>query len=153
MANIYFPSLAKRRFGVEKTEECGLEETNQTNYLINVIPFQAISERAFDGLNNLKRLNLENNRLKILERGLFTATSGLTYLNLMRNSLETVTLHTIQPLMNNLVNHTSMLLIKGNFSVIYQAHQLSFPLNSNPLQMFYNSRGFTVTKTPLYVSL
>lgn len=50
----------------------------------------------------------------MLERGLFTATPALTYLNLMRNSLETVTLHTIQPLMNNLVNHTSMLLIKGN---------------------------------------
>lgn len=81
------------------------------------MPFQTISERAFDGLNNLERLNLENNRLKMLERGLFTAMPALTYLNLMRNSLETVTLHTIQPLMNNLVNHTtSMLLIKGNFS-------------------------------------
>lgn len=90
---------------------------NQTNYQINVIPFQTILERAFDGLNNLKRLNLENNRLKFLERGLFTAMPGLTYLNLMKNSLETVTLHTMQPLMNNLVNHTSMLLIKGNFSL------------------------------------
>jgi hypothetical protein len=78
--------------------------------------FQTISERAFDGLNNLARLNLENNRLKMLDRGLFTETPALTYLNLMRNSLETVTLHTIQPLMNNLVNHTtSLLLIKGNF--------------------------------------
>lgn len=80
------------------------------------MPFQTIAERAFDGLNNLKRLNLESNRLKLLERGLFAPTPGLTYLNLMRNSLETVTLHSIQPLMNNLVNHTSMLLIKGNFS-------------------------------------
>lgn len=99
--------------------------------------FQTIAERAFDGLNNLARLNLENNRLKTLERGLFTETPALTYLNLMRNSLETVTLHTIQPLMNNLVNHTtSMLLIKGNFpyspfflpcvfSLILQVHQLN----------------------------
>lgn len=77
--------------------------------------FQTISERAFDGLNNLKRLNLENNRLKMLERGVFAAVPSLTYLNLMRNSLETITLHTIQPLMNNLVNHTSILMIKGNF--------------------------------------
>lgn len=108
---------------------------NQINYQINVMPFQTVSERAFDGLNNLERLNLENNRLKTLERGLFTAIPALTYLNLMRNSLETVTLHTIQPLMNNLVNHTtSMLLIKGNFSLflfppcvslILQVHQLN----------------------------
>lgn len=96
-----------------------LVETNQTNYQINVIPFQTASERAFDGLNNLKRLNLENNRLVMLERGMFAAMPGLSYLNLMRNSLETVTIHTIQPLMNNLVNHTSMLLIKGNFSLLF----------------------------------
>lgn len=90
---------------------------NQMNYQINVMTFQTISERGFDGLNNLKRLNLENNRLKTLERGLFVAIPALTHLNLMRNLLETVTLHTIQPLMNNLVNHTSStLLIKGNFS-------------------------------------
>lgn len=83
------------------------------------MPFQTISERAFDGLNNLKRLNLENNRLKMLERGLFAAKPALTYLNLMRNSLETVTMQTIQPLMHNLVNDTSTgtsLMIKGNFS-------------------------------------
>lgn len=92
------------------------EEKKSTNYEINVISFQTLSERAFDGLNILKRLNLENNRLKSLERGLFTTTPALAHLNLMRNSLETVTLHTIQPLMSNLVNHTSMLLIKGNFS-------------------------------------
>lgn len=95
-----------------------------------------ISGRAFDGLNYLSRLNLENNRLKTLGRGLFTALPALSYLNLMRNSLETITLHTIQassmvilllnlnlifflysllqPLMNALVNHTGLLLIKGN---------------------------------------
>lgn len=77
--------------------------------------FQTISERAFDGLNDLKRLDLENNRLRTLERGVFATIPTLTHLNLMRNSLETLTLLTIQPLMNNLVNHTSsMLMIKGN---------------------------------------
>lgn len=102
----------------EKKIACGRRKINQMNYQINVMPFQTISERAFDGLNNLERLNLENNRLKTLERGLFTEMPALTYLNLMRNSLETVALSTIQPLMNNLVNHTtSMLLIKGNFSL------------------------------------
>jgi Leucine-rich repeat (LRR) protein len=101
--------------------------------------FQTISERAFDGLNNLERLNLENNRLKTLERGLFTEMPALTYLNLMRNSLETVTLHTIQPLMNNLVNHTtSMLLIKGNFA----------PSPFNPLCVLSNFAGSSI-KSPL----
>lgn len=83
------------------------------------ILFQIITGRAFDGLNNLKRLNLEHNRLRTLEQGTFSAMPALTYLNLMRNSLETVTLVTIQPLMNNLVNHTSMMLIKGNTFIKY----------------------------------
>jgi Leucine rich repeat len=90
--------------------------------LSNKMSFQTITERAFDGLNNLKRLNLEHNRLKMLDRGTFVAASGLTYLNLMRNALETVTLGTVQPLMNNLVNHTSMILIKGNFCIIFLLH-------------------------------
>jgi Leucine rich repeat len=98
------------------------EKINQMNYQMNVIPFQTMSKRAFDGLNNLKRLNLENNRLKGLERGVLASMPALAHLNLMRNSLETVTLHAIQPLMNNLLNHGSMLLIKGKFSTGLSRH-------------------------------
>lgn len=79
---------------------------------------QKISERAFDGLNNLKRLNLENNRLKVLERGLFTGVPALIYLNLIKNSLETITYNNILPLMDNLVNHTSILAISGELFII-----------------------------------
>lgn len=75
-----------------------------------------MSERAFDGLNNLKHLNLENNCLKVLERGVFTGVPALNYLNLMKNSLETITFSNVLPLMDNLVNHTSVLAIKGNFT-------------------------------------
>ncbi|KAL7034732.1 hypothetical protein ACKWTF_008083 [Chironomus riparius] len=83
----------------------------------NVI--EIITGRAFDGLNNLKRLKLDYNRMKSLEPGTFAPTPALTYLNLMRNSLESITMITIQPLMNNLVNHTSMMLIKGNFYIYF----------------------------------
>jgi Leucine rich repeat len=77
---------------------------------------QKISERAFDGLNNLQKLNLENNRLKLLERGVFTGAPALIYLNLMKNSLETITYNNILPLMDNLVNNTkSKLDITGAF--------------------------------------
>ncbi|CRK99188.1 CLUMA_CG012497, isoform A [Clunio marinus] len=75
---------------------------------------ERISERAFNGLGSLGRLNLENNRLRSLEVATFSTVPMLTHLNLMRNSLETITVSTIQPLMNNLVNHTSMLLMKEN---------------------------------------
>ncbi|CAO1415993.1 unnamed protein product [Diamesa serratosioi] len=75
---------------------------------------ERLSERAFDGLNNLKHLNLENNRLKVLERGVFTGVPALNYLNLMKNSLETITFSNVLPLMDNLVNHTSVLAIKDN---------------------------------------
>lgn len=93
---------------------------NYINRLFFVCPLlfslQRLSERAFDGLNNLKHLNLENNRLKVLERGVFTGVPALNYLNLMKNSLETITFSNVLPLMDNLVNHTSVLAIKGNFT-------------------------------------
>jgi hypothetical protein len=77
---------------------------------------QKIAERAFDGLNNLQRLNLENNNLKLLERGLFTGVPALIYLNLMKNSLETITYNNMLPLMDNLVNNTNSILdITGAF--------------------------------------
>jgi Leucine rich repeat len=67
-------------------------------------------------LNNLQKLNLENNRLKLLERGVFTGAPALIYLNLMKNSLETITYNNILPLMDNLVNNTkSKLDITGAF--------------------------------------
>jgi Leucine rich repeat len=86
-----------------------------------------MSKRAFDGLAHLKRLSLENNQLKALERGVFSPMPALAFLNLMRNSLETITLHTVQPLINNLLNHASMLLIKGNF-VIFKSNLSRFPI-------------------------
>jgi Leucine-rich repeat (LRR) protein len=80
-------------------------------YLFHTVFFQQkISERAFDGLNNLKRLNLENNRLKTLERGVFTGVPALIYLNMMKNSLETITYNNILPLMDNFVNNTNSIL-------------------------------------------
>lgn len=78
--------------------------------LFHLSLLQKISERAFDGLNNLQRLNLENNRLKLLERGIFTGVPALIYLNLMKNSLETITYNNILPLMDNLVNNTNSIL-------------------------------------------
>lgn len=74
---------------------------------------QKIHHRAFDGLNNLRHLNLASNRLKQLDRGTFAGVPALTYLNLMKNSLETITYYNILPLLDNLVNHTSTLSITG----------------------------------------
>lgn len=97
---------------------------------------QKISERAFDGLNNLKRLNLENNRLKVLERGLFTGVPALIFLNLIKNSLETITYNNILPLMDNLVNHTSILAISGEFPFLFYFHYfLSFIMCHNDYRL------------------
>jgi Leucine rich repeat len=64
-------------------------------------------------LNNLKILNLHSNRLKVLERGLFTGAPAVKTLNLADNLLETLTFNNMLPLMDNLVNHTSVLTITG----------------------------------------
>lgn len=99
-------------------------------YPENVFFLQKISERAFDGLNNLQRLNLENNRLKLLERGIFTGVPALIYLNLMKNSLETITYNNILPLMDNLVNNTNSILdITGALNNYWDEKFItSFPL-------------------------
>lgn len=48
--------------------------------------------------------------MKLLERGIFTGVPALIYLNLMKNSLETITYNNILPLMDNLVNNTNSIL-------------------------------------------
>lgn len=75
---------------------------------------QRLSERAFDGLNNLRILNLEHNRLAVLEGGVFSGVPAVTTLNLNHNLLETLTYNNVLPIMDNLVNNTfSVLSISG----------------------------------------
>jgi len=75
--------------------------------------FQRISERALDGLNTLKTLNLRNNLLKKIDNGLLRGTPALLSINVQANKLETLTFYTFQPIMDNLVNSTSELLVSG----------------------------------------
>lgn len=67
---------------------------------------QRLSERAFDGLNNLRYLNMRNNKLKLLEGGVFTGVPALNWLDLTANVLESMTYDNVLPLMDNLVNNT-----------------------------------------------
>lgn len=83
-------------------------------------PFQKLSARAFDGLNNLRRLNLEQNRLARLERGIFTGVPAILRLNLNSNLLQTITYNNFLPLMDNLVNSTVELLLKGKIILLFQ---------------------------------
>ncbi|XP_014095201.2 connectin [Bactrocera oleae] len=75
---------------------------------------ERISERALDGLNTLKTLNLRNNKLKKLDNGLLRGTPALLNINVQSNELETLTFYTFQPIMDNLVNSTSELLLSDN---------------------------------------
>lgn len=75
---------------------------------------QRISERAFDGLNTLRILNLQNNKISVLENGVFSTVPAVTTLNLNNNALEWLTYTTVLPIMDNLVNNTaSVLSISG----------------------------------------
>lgn len=77
---------------------------------------QRISERAFDGLNNLRILHLQNNKIALLENGVFSTVPAVTTLNLNNNLLEWLTYTTVLPIMDNLVNNTSSVLsISGKF--------------------------------------
>lgn len=80
-------------------------------------------------MNNLRKLNLENNRLKRLERGIFTGVPAVLNLNLNANQLETITYNNFLPLMDNLVNSTAILHLKGTLEagkVVYLRQSLSF---------------------------
>uniref|UniRef100_A0A1B0CSF8 Connectin n=1 Tax=Lutzomyia longipalpis TaxID=7200 RepID=A0A1B0CSF8_LUTLO len=68
-----------------------------------------ISERAFDGLNNLKRLNLRHNRLVTLEKGIFIVVPALKSLYLNDNQLETLTYNNFLPIWDNLLKDDSVL--------------------------------------------
>lgn len=81
--------------------------------LQSLLFLQRISERALDGLNNLKTLNLRNNLLKKIDTGLLRGTPALLSINVQANKLETLTFYTFQPIMDNLVNSTSELLVSG----------------------------------------
>jgi hypothetical protein len=54
----------------------------------------------------------------MLERGLFTGAPAVKTLNLADNALETLTFNNMLPLMDNLVNHTSILTITGTMMII-----------------------------------
>lgn len=130
-----------------------LGEHRRVSYQIsnksNFFRFQKISERAFDGLNNLQRLNLENNRLKSLERGIFTGVPALIYLNLMKNSLGTITYNNILPLMDNLVNNTNSILdltgTRSNYR-IYERSTVIFMASF--LLMRHNHRDHLIAWAP-----
>lgn len=97
---------------------------NHYNNIIYILcHFQRLSERAFDGLNNLRILNLEHNRLTTLEGGVFSGVPAVTTLNLNHNLLETITYNTVLPIMDNLVNNTSSVL---SISGMYGTLELSF---------------------------
>lgn len=88
---------------------------------------QKISERAFDGLNVLRRLRLEDNKLLMLEHGVFTGVPALRYLDLSNNRLPTITFVNILPLWDNLVNTSSTLDLTGMlsfFSTVYNITSL-----------------------------
>lgn len=75
---------------------------------------QLISERAFDGLNNLRRLNLRYNRLTTLESGVFTALPVLDWLDVSGNNLETLSQVNFGPILEKLTANASNLIVAGN---------------------------------------
>lgn len=90
-------------------------------FFIFLFYLQRISERAFDGLNNLRILNLQNNKITLLENGVFSTVPAVTTLNLNNNMLEWLTYTTVLPIMDNLVNNTSSVLsISGEFHFTLQ---------------------------------
>lgn len=110
---------------------------------------QKISERAFDGLNVLRRLRLEDNKLSHLEPGVFTGVPALRYLNLANNRLTSITFNNILPLWDNLVNISSTLDLTGTwqnfdyliFFVLFIFYFLTLWLTSTFWEWYFYQRN------------
>lgn len=86
---------------------------NLQELLLDSNELKFISERAFDGLSQLKKLSLSKNRLATLTGGLFEGVRGLSHLDMRMNRLHTLTLDDIRPILDNLKNASSLLLLDG----------------------------------------
>lgn len=74
-------------------------------------------ERAFDGLNNLRRLSLQRNNLKHIEKGIFHSLPVLSWLNLADNRLKTLHQETFSHSLENFVKTESHLDLNGATSL------------------------------------
>lgn len=74
---------------------------------------QKILERAFDGLNNLRKLSLQRNRLTVLEKAVFTSMPVLDFLNLSDNRLTSSHHITFISILDNFLKNESNLALTG----------------------------------------
>lgn len=93
---------------IKPNMSCYFQELNLEN---NQIEF--ISDRAFAGLNHLRKLCLSHNRLAMLSGGLLGGVSTIIHLDLRSNNLETITYDSVKPIIQNLRNETSHFYITG----------------------------------------
>ncbi|XP_069938850.1 connectin isoform X2 [Cherax quadricarinatus] len=73
-----------------------------------------IAPKGFLGLDQLQQLNLQDNKLLSLGPEVFKMASKIHHLDIRANVLETLTLESVQPLMDNLNNDTMLFFIEGN---------------------------------------
>ena len=74
---------------------------------------ELIANRAFAGLNHLRKLTLSHNRLAVLSGGLLGGVPTIIHLDLRSNNLETITYDSVQPIIHNLRNESSYFYIAG----------------------------------------
>lgn len=72
-----------------------------------------ISEKALDGMRNLKKLRLSDNKLVSLEPDFLSGAPGIYFLDLRDNNLKTMTFNNIKPIVTNLYNITSYFYLDG----------------------------------------
>lgn len=73
-----------------------------------------IAPKSLSGLTQLLHLNLQDNKLLSLGAEVFQSTPNIHHLDIRANVLETLTIQTVQPLMDNLNNHTMSFFLEGN---------------------------------------
>lgn len=73
-----------------------------------------IAPKGFLGLDVLQQLNLQDNKLLALGPEVFMSAPSIHNLDIRANVLETLTLETVLPIMDNLNNDTMLFFVEGN---------------------------------------
>lgn len=92
--------------------------------LLDSNQIEMISDRAFAGLTQLKRLSLNENRIQMLNGGLLDAVPAITFLDLRSNELQTLTYENVRPILHNLYNETSFFLLESEFQFFTTLSQM-----------------------------
>lgn len=114
--------------------QIGKRFPNLEAVLIRMTNLNSLSQKAFKNIRNLRRLNLNDNKIRFIQCGVFAVLTDLKELNVAKNEIEDLfinTFHTLRKLQYlNLSKNQLTCLVEGLFSFNEELRELLLEGNS-----------------------